>query len=45
MMKKFLQAMLLALMPLCMQAQTTLTITNNDYTTYLKRQTNDASSK
>ncbi len=26
MMKKFLQAMLLALMPLCMQAQTTLTI-------------------
>ena len=44
MMKKFLQAMLLALMPLCMQAQTTLTITNNDYTTYLKRQTNDASS-
>lgn len=44
MMKKFLQAMLLALMPLCMQAQTTLTITNSDYTTYLKRQTNDASS-
>ena len=43
-MKKFLQTMLLALMPLCMQAQTTLTITNNDYTTYLKRQTNDATS-
>ncbi|MBR3389393.1 MAG: hypothetical protein IKG83_02645, partial [Prevotella sp.] len=44
MMKKFLQTMLLALMPLCMQAQTTLTITNSDYTTYLKRRTNDASS-
>ena len=44
MMKKFLQAMLLALMPLCMQAQTTLTITNSDYTTYLKRRTSDASS-
>ena len=43
-MKKFLQAMLLALMPLCMQAQTTLTITNSDYTTYLKRRTSDASS-
>ncbi len=43
-MKKFLQTMLLALMPLCMQAQTTLTITNSDYTTYLKRQTNDATS-
>ena len=44
MIKKFLQAMLLALMPLCMQAQTTLTITNSDYTTYLKRRTSDASS-